>query len=375
MNYGNIYTEDTVKETLNELNRNYYNRKNWEQAYAAVDVSEQQQLGQLTKDYSKQMSQAYTAAQQAKTDVGSSNIGQGYKNDLLQNNREILQQAFDAYRQNYLQNVTNVEQNAQNSIDTIAKAQTEQAANAVSLLNSPYEYLQYLYQNNNDLFTTDTFKSYVGDDDLRSWTDISRDFFDENNKLTASGQSFYSQMLNSIAQSSAGGSGQYPSYGEWLSKNKEDLFKWVSKDNNYQYLKQMTGITDDYTVKDWKYQRKNLVNEYQNKYDERMQGTDIITSTKNAKKLYEDIENDIQRFTELNEKYDLGNEERIKSLSEKLKNWYKTYDTFTRLSSAGLSGTFSTGKDYEKFLKSYSSQLKTLQDELNKTYNDLVKDF
>lgn len=375
MNYGNIYTADTVKETLNELNRDYYNRKNWEQAYSAVDVSEQQQLGQLTKDYSTQMSQAYAAAQQAKIDIGSSNIGQGYKNDLLQNNREILQQAFDAYRQNYLQNVTNVEQNAQTSIDTIAKAQTEQATNAVSLLNSPYEYLQYLYQNNNDLFTRDTFKSYVGDDDLRSWTDISKDFFDENNKLTSAGQSFYSQMLNSIAQSSTDVRNQYPSYGEWLSQNKEDLFKWASQNNNYQYLKQMTGITDEFAVKDWKYQREKLVKEYQNKYNEQIQGTDIITSSKKAKKLYDDIEKDINKFTELNETYDLGNEERIKSLSKKLENWYKTYNIFTKMTAAGVSGTFSAGKDYEKLIKSYSSQLKTLQTELNEAYNDLIKDF
>ena len=53
VNFGlNVTGADAVRY-LKEMNRDYYGRKTWEQAFGNIDLSEQQQIGSLGYDYSK----------------------------------------------------------------------------------------------------------------------------------------------------------------------------------------------------------------------------------------------------------------------------------------------------------------------------------
>lgn len=271
--YGMIYDTSDVKKQLNEANRDYIGRKTWENLYAGIDIAEKQQINSLKQDYAKAMSDAYATAYNNKVAIGSSNLGQGYKIDAIDDIDIALQEAYDTYRRNYLQGESEIKAASAEAAENVDKALTEQAEYIKKFANAPYEYLKYLFDKYNEgnpedniFLTNDLWKRYTyeekdekgnltGERLLKSWEDIvsygaydeyTDEFgnkqkewtglYDADNNLTIKGVDFYDQMMNYEATHAG------YSFGEWLANYDEDLYNWSRSYNPYDYTADQRNI-------------------------------------------------------------------------------------------------------------------------------------
>lgn len=259
---GFVVTKDDVKKYLTEYNKDYAGRKVWESMYANIDLSKQQQLNQATELYRSEIADAYRQAYDARTEIMASNIGQGYKMQALDQTQLALEQAYDAYRSNYLESTGKIESAAAQANAGITEYLDEEAEMASKVANTPYEYLQSLYEqfsegdDKNNIFLTDEqWKKYTeedaetGETKLKSWEDILQyGAYDEENKewtgmydkegnITIKGIDFYDQMFNALANTQQG-----QSYGNWLAKKDPELYNWLSTSNNFAQIKEMFGM-------------------------------------------------------------------------------------------------------------------------------------
>lgn len=287
--YGMVYDVNSIKQQLAEANRDYQGRKTWENLYGSIDLAKQQQIGQLTKDYSEATAEAYAAAYKSNAAVMSSNLGQGYKAAAIEETDIALEEAYNAYRQNYLQGVSEVEGAAAEAAAGVTEALTEQAEYTKDFANAPYEYLQYMWEkqqagelldaedNAINLFDEEMWKRYTyevtdeegkptGERALKSWEQIANygayniitdefgreqkewtGLYDEQGNLTIKGADFFDQMINQLAAEGRG-----ISFGEWLSETNQELYDWSQSYNPYDYttagsnlgsFKTMVGLT------------------------------------------------------------------------------------------------------------------------------------
>lgn len=282
--YGMIYDTASIKSQLAEANRDYYGRKTWENLYGSIDYAKQKQIGQLKQDYSTATAEAYASAYRANQGIAASNLGEGYKIAAMEETDLALEEAYNAYRQNYLSGVAEIETAAAQQTQTVTDALTEQAEYTRDFANAPYQYLQYLFeqygegdQSENIFYKEELWKRYTnevkdkdgnltGERELKSWEEIvdygayeeiTDEFgntqkqwtglYDEQGNLTIKGADFFDQMLNQLADEGRG-----ISFGQWLAENNQELYDWSQSYNPYNYteassnegsFKTMVGLT------------------------------------------------------------------------------------------------------------------------------------
>lgn len=269
--YGNITTRSSVKQSLMEANKDYLGRKSWEQLYGSIDLAKQKQISELQQDYSKDMANAYASAYNQNTAIASSNLGQGYKLSAMESIDDALAKAYETYRSNYLQGVSEAESYASKAAEGVTEALDTQTENTQTMLHKPYEYLTWLREqyaegdDEKDIFLNDLlWKRYTKDEldeegnatgnrVLMSWDDLQAKMYDSDGNLTDYGTEFYDTMLNkmSVEQPSLG-------FNKWLAENDEKLYDWFASANPYDYdlndnrnigaFKKLVGMkSDDYT--------------------------------------------------------------------------------------------------------------------------------
>lgn len=267
--YGRIFDASQIKSQLSEANRDYMGRKTWESLYGSINLNEQNQLGQLQTNYAQAVSKAYAQAQASNASIAASNLGQGYKAAAMSDVDAALQQAYDSYRNSYLEGAAEVQNTAAQAIQKVSAAQTTQAENYKKLADKPYDYLKYLFDKysegaaednpflNDDplnvLWRRYTYKYYDPDDPgyeinkklgmnyetrLRDWSDIQSEMFDEQGNLTKFGTDFYKQMFN---QNAYEGNTEL-SFGRWLADTDEDLYNWSQSYNPYDFTGAGTNL-------------------------------------------------------------------------------------------------------------------------------------
>ena len=267
--YGRIFDASQIKSQLSEANRDYMGRKTWESLYGSINLNEQNQLGQLQTNYAQAVSKAYAQAQASNASIAASNLGQGYKAAAMSDVDAALQQAYDSYRNSYLEGAAEVQNTAAQAIQKVSDVQTTQAENYKKLADKHYDYLKYLFDKysegaaednpflNDDplnvLWRRYTYKYYDPDDPayeinkklgvnyetrLRDWSDIQSEMFDEQGNLTKFGTDFYDQMFN---QNAYEGNTEL-SFGRWLADTDEDLYNWSQSYNPYDFTGAGTNL-------------------------------------------------------------------------------------------------------------------------------------
>lgn len=282
--YGMIYDTGSIKSQLAEANRDYYGRKTWEDLYGSIDYAKQKQLGQLEQDYSGAMAEAYASAYRANQNIAASSLGQGYKAAAMEETDIALEEAYQAYKQNYLSGVAQIETAAAQQTQKVTDALTEQAEYIKDFANTPYQYLQYVFeqygegeQSENIFYNEEMWKRYTkevkdeqgnltGERELKSWEEIANygayeeitdefgntkkqwtGLYDESGNLTIKGADFFDQMINQLAYEGRG-----ISFGQWLAENNQELYDWSQSYNPYDYteagsnigsFKTMVGLT------------------------------------------------------------------------------------------------------------------------------------
>lgn len=272
MPYGPVYTSESLKQQLKNANRDYYGRKTWQDLYGNISLAEQQSLSTLKQDYTSAIGEAYTSSLKNEQNILSSNLAEGYKTEALVANENALEEAFMAYKQNYLSNVAEIESNTGKANQQVTSALETEANYTKLMAEAPYQYLQYMYKNYGDteLFNEQLWKRYLNetpilnekgeqqydeqgnllyDRSLKSWEEIvnlgARDkktgewigLFDASGNLTIKGQDFYDQMMNQMSYE-----GRNESFWSWLNKENEELYNWSQSYNPYDYTEQGSNI-------------------------------------------------------------------------------------------------------------------------------------
>ena len=265
MPQGHIFTSNMLKQQLKELNTTYEGKKTWENLYGNISMAEQQAMSSLKQNYSSAIGEAYLSSLQEEQNILSSNIGQGYKEQMLNENEAALEAAFAAYQQNYLENVENVKTSIGEAVNKISDLETTQANYAKEFYNTPYAYLEYLKENYEDagLWSNEYYSRFLNaDKELLSWNDIvlkeklfNNDLSSSEAELTEKGTAFYQQILldNALQKN-------VPTYWEWLGDNNSELFDWLISANEYttkevdgkiysptnkELLQDLIGVSDD----------------------------------------------------------------------------------------------------------------------------------
>ena len=288
--YGMIFDTSDIKSQLAEANRDYYGRKVWENLYGSIDYAKQKQLGKLQQDYSSAVNEAYASAYLANQNIAASNLGVGYKAAASEANDLALEEAYNTYRQKYLEGVSEVESLSAKQTQNVTNALDEQAKYISDFSKKPYEYLKYVFdkysegdRENNIFYNEELWKRYTkeakdeagnptGERELKSWDEIVNygayekvadefgniekqwtGLYDDNGHLTIKGADFFDQMINQLAYEGRG-----TSFGSWLAENDEKLYEWAKAYNPYDYtagtnfgsFKTMVGLTsadEEYT--------------------------------------------------------------------------------------------------------------------------------
>lgn len=259
--YGMIYDTNTIKSQLAEANRDYMGRKTWENLYGSVDLAKQQSLSTARETYDTNVLNAYSEAFKSNQNVMSSNIGQGYKQQIMTDTDLALEQAYEAYRNNYNQQVAQINQQAQQSQAQVTSALEQQADYTKQLAEAPYQYLEAqwnrmedLGEDTNPFYNDKLFSEYTTTDEtgarrLKTWEEIANKgatdeageftgLYDDKGNLTTKGIDFYDKMLNFAATQDSG----LQSFGEWLSGSNQELYDWAKSYNPYDYTQAGTNL-------------------------------------------------------------------------------------------------------------------------------------
>ena len=258
MAYGYITSTDEYKQQLRNLNRNYEGRKVWDELYGQIGLSQQRAENLVRQDYLTNLSEAYSSAYNQKAAVANSALGTGYKQQAIEDLDFALSEAFDSYRQNYLTQKSQIEENALAANQAIDDALTKQAENTILYQDSFFSYLEDLWNRAEglgkyeDIGVDTTLQNMFKDDMLWSRytvkdgtdthlidsSELYAQLYDENKLITDKGIEFYDQMFNRLGVTE----GKDYSFHKYLSDTNPELYEWSIADNPYDYTTAGTNM-------------------------------------------------------------------------------------------------------------------------------------
>lgn len=157
-------TTGQYKTVLQESNRDYYNRKTWENLLSQNQQSAIAAENQLVKDYTQASTAAYTSYLQNRANIESSALFGESKQKMLSENQLNLEEAYNTYRQNLAQNEQAVQKSYQEGVSAIDEALTERAEKFAAYENAAYDYTKYLFEKAPQLTTDPRFANYFTQD-------------------------------------------------------------------------------------------------------------------------------------------------------------------------------------------------------------------
>lgn len=252
---GAVWTSKNVANQLYEQNRDYNNRQTWHTALAENTAQGATALAELERQYNTATNEAYVSYLKNKNALqNSAVVGEG-KDELLSQNDLALQEAYDSYRNSLAEGSAQISSAVAEGEAAINKALEEQAQYTADYANLHWDYLEQLFydysQGENTIFDNKLWSKYTVDepvldaegnpmyDDQRNPVtekrimtrdELASQLYDENGNLTMQGVDFYDQIENAVAQ---GGTGM--SWGDYLAQENEDLYKWATSYNPYNY--------------------------------------------------------------------------------------------------------------------------------------------
>lgn len=155
------FTASQVKSNLYNENRDYYNRKTWENLLSQNQQSAVAAENQLVKDYTQASTAAYTSYLQNRANIENSALFGDSKQKMLSENRINLEEAYNTYRQNLAKGQEEISEQYQSNISAIDTELTKEAQNYNEYENLHYDYLKELFENSPQLYNDPRFAHYI----------------------------------------------------------------------------------------------------------------------------------------------------------------------------------------------------------------------
>ena len=155
------FTASQAKTNLYNENRDYYNRKTWENLLSQNRQSAVAAENQLVKDYTQASTAAYTSYLQNRANIENSALFGDSKQNMLLENRINLEEAYNTYRQNLAKGQEEISEQYQSNISAIDTELTKEAQNYVDYENLHYDYLKELFENSPQLYNDPRFAHYI----------------------------------------------------------------------------------------------------------------------------------------------------------------------------------------------------------------------
>lgn len=255
MAYGYITSANDYKQQLKNLNRNYEGRKTWNALYGAVDLQGQHMKSQVKSEYSQDMLDTYKQAYDQSKSLNNSSLLSGYKNYAQDELNNQLYSAYDAYRQNYAQNLASVNESIASSNMAIDSALETEATNVKKYQDSLYGYFTDLVdraygQGNYDTADDNLLNAlkeaglygYITHNDgtsaLMSSEELYSKIYDSERNLTPEGIALYENLMDTM------GIKYGPEYGfnSYLANTDNELYQWSQALNPYDYTEAGTNV-------------------------------------------------------------------------------------------------------------------------------------
>lgn len=391
-----IFDADTIKKQMYEANRGYNNRLTWASMYGSIDLASQQQKSETTMDFSKAINDAYVSSNMNNQGIYNSNLGEGYKKSLVEQNRAELDAAYDTYMSNMQKQIAEINSASSTYYENIKQQADETAQNFSDLAYSNLDYLQYLYETNPDaVMNNPNYSKYLkkevvtdpetgeamvdengntmynysmktNDELLQAAYSIGSDgqkeyssLFDENGNLTLAGVDFFDQMQNDTEFSKANG---LDSYDEWLRKTNPELREFMRSTNpyeyNYYYDENGNLYGDATNLGSFRTMTGRMSDDYTYEFAERFGGMTSTQITEMFKPFKEIAELDFNEPTDVKNNFK----------TELIQQQVDSLDTL--LNTLGLNETLSdAGINYDELMSSLKNQFENI-DSLNKDLED-----
>lgn len=237
----NVFTADSVRDQLMAANKDYYGRNTWDMQASQIDLASQLATSELNKNYSDTVAQAYMASLKNKQAILGSNLMQGYKDLAVSENQKSLDGAFESYKSKYLSSLSDIESNKQGALNSMYDAVNSQATNLANYANSAFDYINWLYKQDSNLFDSNPLlQRYLTYDEngTASLSDLRNTMFtmdeDGNSVLSQEGLDFINFVQNYAATGEMPGGKTFTDY---LYNENPELLAWLSSADPYNYGK------------------------------------------------------------------------------------------------------------------------------------------
>jgi hypothetical protein len=219
--------------------------------FGNLDLSKQLGTENLIRDYGAIMGEAYKASKANQSAILGSNIGQGYKNAMLEENQLALDKAYDSYMSQYLTEQAQLNKSVETQRQAINKELDTLAQRTADYGNAHFDYLQALWDKHkaNELnfnpFAQANFARYLNntyDNDgnilssnIKSIGEMEGIVFDGNGNLTKAGIDFFDMLEHDEVLSNY-------SFSDYLRENDEELYNWATSENEYDFAPNASGL-------------------------------------------------------------------------------------------------------------------------------------
>ena len=245
------YTASNVANYLRQYNRDYTGRRTWSKMFGDIDLSKQRSLENLKVDYGEAVGDAYKSAMANQAAINSSNLISGFKSAAVEENQLALEDAYNAYLNNYHSGAQTIEQNAATQIQEVNKELLKQGQNFADYANAHIDYLYDLWDKyeageiEGTFFNDARFSNYMKDTfdengviatdengnpirEIIGRSELENLIFTPEGYLTNSGKAFFEQMeYDELLRDN--------SFSSYLSQANPDLYNWAMSDNPYDY--------------------------------------------------------------------------------------------------------------------------------------------
>ncbi len=248
--YGLNFTASDAKNYLEKNQRQNNGVKTWQQLFGNTSLTATAQSDMLKQNYGDVIAQAYASNLKNQNSIYRAGLTAGSQNQLLNDNRDTLNNAYKQYMQQYAEDVNTLQTNYQEAITAIDNQLNTEAENYAKLLNSTYKYIEDELQYSTYRGVNNEFANMFDESGkLKNWETIAREYnvVDDNGNLSTGATEFFDMVFNASPQTSLytskDGKERYAkSFDEWLSDTDNDLRTWWQSADQYNYTKAGTKI-------------------------------------------------------------------------------------------------------------------------------------